>query len=117
MTARKFPDRETLAFLCASGMSVEHIAETYGATRKSALRRLREYDLEAISPKDALARVDAEQILTSRNERGIFLRADRITHMCDAENQQVRPMSLPRISMYVAALVERHPELKGQVNA
>ena len=112
---RKFPDPATLADHCDAGMSPAQIGEAYDCTPDSARRKLLSLGLIERGAKASAARP------ASRSKRGVFLHPDRITFMRDTAGPEggleVRPMSLPRIGMFLAALAAKKVKVTEVRNA
>ncbi|MBX4944608.1 hypothetical protein [Rhizobium binae] len=118
---RKLPDTATLAAHLDAGMTVDHIAETYDCRVEAVRRKLQHLGLMAVRPKGIpLDMAGKGPGPVSRSKRGVFLHPDRITFMRDTAGPEggleVRPMSLPRIGMYVAALAARNVNFKEAGN-
>jgi transposase-like protein len=122
MPNKTIPSRAILAQHLADGMTISHIAETYGVLHSSVRRRLVRFGLVTARqqhPNHVLAR--SEDIRAEAEEKaGVILKDDRITFMRETAwsgcGSKIRPLSLPRPSMYLAAIGNRYPNLRGTAN-
>ncbi|EPE99506.1 hypothetical protein [Rhizobium grahamii] len=115
---RKVPDRETLAAHLASGMSIEHIAETYEVGVRALRIHLDRYGL--IEVRSSAVRLAEEALNRAPPPRAarngdVRFREDRVTFMRDfymGGAFQLRQLSLPRVSMHVAEIASK-PTIGG----
>ena len=118
---RKLPDRDTLASHCASGMTIDHIAETYECRSDSVRHRLQALGLIPVRPKEVpVGMAGKGPGPRVRSKRSILLKDDRIIFVrertLESGGMEIRPLSLPRNSMHLAALVDRKLKITEMTN-
>ncbi|KWV42103.1 hypothetical protein AS026_21065 [Rhizobium altiplani] len=115
---RKVPDRETLAAHLAAGMTIEHIAETYEVGIRALRMHLARYGLIEVRTSAARLAEALNRAPPPRTPRNgdIRFRDDRTTFIRDfymgGNSFQLRQLSLPRVSMHVAAIAAK-PTIGG----
>lgn len=119
---RKLPDRDTLAAHLAAGMTVDHIAGTYECEKSSVWRRLQSYGLMPVKPKQTpVEEAGRGPGPRSRSKRGILLKDDRIIFVrertLESGGMEIRPLSLPRISMHLGAIADKKLKITEMTNA
>lgn len=121
---KTLPKKDTLAAHLAAGMTPDHIAETYGCRTDSTRRKLRQLGLIGPITKTHPNHVErrmGKSLIDCAQEPGVVLRDDRITFNREVPWQgtgmRIRPISLARPSMYLAAIAKRYPSLQGGAHA
>ncbi len=120
---KTLPNKDTLAAHLAAGMTPDHIAETYGCRADSTRRKLREFGLIGLTKTHPhhVGKGVGRSMIDCAEEPGVVLREDRITFnrptSWHGTGTRIRPLSLARPSMYLAAIAKRYPNLLGGIHA
>lgn len=117
---KKLPGKDQLAAYLAAGKTVEQIAAKYDCKPKSARRKLRDLGLTSgMTGHSHSHHVERrmKSMIDCAPEPGVILKEDRITFNREMPWQgtgsRIRPLSLPRPSMYLAAIASKYPNLQG----
>jgi hypothetical protein len=116
---RKIPDDvATLERHLNAGLDVDAIASIYGVQRASIRKELVRHGLaEARTRAVMLSEAKNRYIAVEPRKNDVLVNSDRITFTRDFYVQgkgfELRPLSLPRPSMYLAAIAKRYPQIDG----
>lgn len=120
---RKLPrDRETLTAHLKAGLTIDGIAEVYGCGKEATRRELVRHGLiEARTRAVLLAEAFEREIAPEATKRDVLLKSDRTTFMREffmaGKGFELRPLSLPRNSMHIAAIATKYPQIRGGQHA
>jgi len=120
---RKIPDDgAALERHLNAGLDVDSIAAIYGVQRASIRKELVRHGLAEARTRAVLLTEARERVIAAEPRKNdVRVNRDRITFTRDfyvhGKGFELRPLSLPRPSMYLAAIATRYPQIAGGRNA